>query len=111
MQERPEIVGALVEQGVLVQLTARSLDGGRDGRGARCSSAAGRTCWPPTPTRSTSGRPISGARLRQAVQALPHAAAELEWMVTVAPRAILDGRPLGERPPPPARRRRRLRPR
>ena len=53
--------------------------------------------------------PDLGARVNQAKHDLPHAADELEWMVTEAPRAILDGRPLGERPVRRRRRRRWLR--
>ena len=41
-----------------------------------------------------------------AADAFPHLSAELEWMVTAAPRAILDGRPLPDRPERAARRRR-----
>ena len=103
VQERPEIVGRLVDRGVLVQLTARSLDG----RAARTLLEKG---WAHVVASDAHGLdvrpPDLGARLRHAVQALPHAAAELEWMVAEAPRAILDGRPLGERPPRQARRRR-----
>ena len=65
----------------------------------RCSSTAGHTCSRPTRTRSTAGRRISAPRVSHAAEVLPHARAELEWMVTAAPRAILDGRPLPERPP------------
>ena len=101
VQRRPEAVGALVEQGVLVQMTARSLAG----RGA--SAAAARTLlqrgWAhvlASDAHAVDRRPPDlGARLREAAHALPHAAAELEWMTAAAPRAILDGAPLPERPP------------
>jgi protein-tyrosine phosphatase len=111
VQARPEIVGALVERGVLVQLTARSLSG----RGATTGAAStllerGWAHVLASDAHALDRRPPDlGARLRQAVDAFPHAADELEWMVTSAPRAILDGRPLGERPARQARRRRRLR--
>jgi protein-tyrosine phosphatase len=108
VQERPDAIGRLVERGVLVQLTARSL-GSRGATGAVArlllerewahvlASDAHAVDWRP---------PDLGVRLRQAAGALPHATAELEWMVSGAPRAILDGRALGERP---ARGRRSLR--
>lgn len=100
-----ERLGALVERGVLVQLTARSLGG----RAAKVLLERG---WAHVIASDAHGLdvrpPDLGARLRQAIAAFPHAAAELEWMVTAAPRAILDGRPLPERPAR-ERRRRRLR--
>jgi protein-tyrosine phosphatase len=110
VQARPDVVGDLVERGVFVQLTARSLTG----RGA--STPAARTLldrgWAhvlASDAHTVDRRPPDlGASLRQAVDAFPRAADELEWMVTDAPRAILDGRPLGERPARQARRRRRL---
>jgi protein-tyrosine phosphatase len=108
VQERPGVVGALVERGVLVQLTARSLAGkGATGAAARELLEQGWAHVLASDAHALDLRPPDlGARLNQAKHDLPHAADELEWMVTVAPRAILDGRPLGERP---ARRRRRRR--
>jgi len=111
VRERVDRLGGLIERGVLVQLTARSLMG----RGA--SAPAARELlergWAHVLASDAHGLdvrpPDLGSRLRQAVQAFPHAADELEWMVTVAPRAILDGRELGERPLRSARRRRGLR--
>ncbi len=103
VKERPELVGALVEQGVLVQMTARSLDG----RTAKALLERGWAHVLASDAHALDVRPPDlGARLRQAVEAFPHAEAELEWMVTDAPRAILDGRPLGERPARAPRRRR-----
>jgi protein-tyrosine phosphatase len=111
VQQRTEIVGALVERGVLVQLTARSLAG----RGASAPAALtllerGWAHVLASDAHALDVRPPDlGARLRQAADAFPHAVPELEWMVTAAPRAILDGRPLPGRPARlPRGRRRRL---
>jgi protein-tyrosine phosphatase len=92
----PERIGALVERGVLVQLTARGSTTGNArvlldrGWAHVLASDAHARDWRP---------PDLGARLRQAIDSLPHARAELEWMVSDAPRAILDGRALPDRPP------------
>jgi protein-tyrosine phosphatase len=108
LQMRSELVGALVERGVLVQLTARSLVGrGPSGAAAKTMLERGWAHVLATDAHALDRRPPDlGLRLRQAVDAFPHAAGELEWMVTAAPRAILDGRPLGERPARGERRRR-----
>ena len=100
-QEDPAAVGALVERGVLVQLTARSVSGRRT-----ASATTARTLlehgWAhvlASDAHAIDRRPPDlGAALSHAAELLPHARAELEWMVTAAPRAILDGRPLPERP-------------
>ena len=108
VQARPDIVGMLVERGILVQLTARSLSGRGAATGAaRILLERGWAHVLASDAHAVDRRPPDlGAHLRQAVDAFPHAADELEWMVTAAPRAILDGRPLGERPARRARRRR-----
>jgi protein-tyrosine phosphatase len=100
-QEHPESVGALVERGVLVQLTARSLGGRRtpSGTAARALFERGWVHVLASDAHALDRRPPDlGAALRHACDALPHARAELEWMVTGAPRAILDGAPLPARP-------------
>jgi protein-tyrosine phosphatase len=97
-RDRPDLVGALVERGMLVQLTARSL-------GARRNNMA-RTLFErrwahvlASDAHAIELRPPDlGSGLRQATHAFPHARDELEWMVTDAPRAILGGGPLPERP-------------
>ena len=101
-QERPAAVGALVEHGVLVQLTARSVSGRRTA-GATTARTLLEHGWAhvlASDAHAIDRRPPDlGAALSHAAELLPHARAELEWMVTAAPRAILDGRPLPERPP------------
>jgi protein-tyrosine phosphatase len=102
----PGRVGALVKRGVLVQLTARSL-GERPSATARALLERGWAHVLASDAHAADWRPPDlGAALHHAVAALPHARAELEWMVSAAPRAILDGRPLPERPAREAARRR-----
>jgi protein-tyrosine phosphatase len=113
-ERSPEVqplLGPLVEAGVLLQLTARSLVGrGASGPAARTLLERGWAHVLASDAHALDRRPPDlGARVRQAADALPHAAAELEWMVTAAPRAILDGAPLPERPARGRRARRRLR--
>jgi len=100
-QEGPAAVGALVERGVLVQLTARSLSGRRNA-GATTARTLLEHGWAhvlASDAHAIDRRPPDlGAALSHAAELLPHARAELVWMVTAAPRAILDGRPLPERP-------------
>jgi protein-tyrosine phosphatase len=104
----PDRVGALVDRGVLVQLTARSL-AGRPSRTAELLFERGWAHVLASDAHGLDRRPPDlGASVRQAIDAFPHARADLEWMVTAAPQAIVDGRPLPERPPR-ERRGRRLR--
>jgi protein-tyrosine phosphatase len=105
VQARADRVGALVERGVLVQLTARSLGGrGSSAATARTLLERGWAHVLASDAHALDRRPPDlGSRLRAAAHALPHATAELEWMVGAAPRAILDGVPLPERPPRRAR--------
>ena len=106
LKQDPDRVGALVERGVLVQLTARSLAG----RPSKTSALLLERGWAhvlASDAHAIDMRPPDlGASVRQAADAFPHASAELEWMVSAAPRAILDGRPLPDRPERAARRRR-----
>jgi protein-tyrosine phosphatase len=113
-ERSPEVqplLGRLVEAGVLLQLTARSLVGrGATRPAARTLLERGWAHVLASDAHALDRRPPDlGARVRQAADALPHAAAELEWMVTAAPRAILDGAPLPKRPARGRRARRRLR--
>jgi protein-tyrosine phosphatase len=94
----PDRVGALVERGVLVQLTARSL-AARPSATAKLLFERGWAHVLASDAHALDRRPPDlGASVRQAADAFPHARAELEWMVTAAPQAIVDGRPLPERP-------------
>jgi protein-tyrosine phosphatase len=103
LQADPDRVGALVDQGVLVQVTARSL-GERPSATARLLLERGWVHVLASDAHAVDRRPPDlGSALRHAAAALPHARAELEWMVTEAPRAILDGRPLPARPARAAR--------
>jgi protein-tyrosine phosphatase len=105
LKEHPERVGALVARGVLVQLTARSL-GARPSKTAALLLERGWAHVLASDAHAIEMRPPDlGASLRQAADTFPHARAELEWMVTAAPRAILDGVPLPARPEREARRR------
>ena len=105
LKQDPERVGALVERGVLVQLTARSL-GARPSKTAALLLERGWAHVLASDAHAIDVRPPDlGASLRQAGEAFPHARAELEWMVTAAPRAIIDGVPLPDRPQREARRR------
>jgi protein-tyrosine phosphatase len=109
LQADPDRVGALVGHGVLVQLTARSL-AARPSRTAELLFERGWAHVLASDAHALDRRPPDlGASVRQATDAFPHARADLEWMVTAAPRAIVDGRPLPERPQRERRGRRRLR--
>jgi protein-tyrosine phosphatase len=96
-RERPELVGACVERGMLVQLTARSVSARRG-----IARTLFERRWAhvlASDAHAIDRRPPDlGSGLRQAIHVFPHALGELEWMVTEAPRAILDGAPLPERP-------------
>ena len=109
VQAHVELLGDLVQRGVLVQLTARSLVGrGAAAPAARALLERGWAHVLASDAHALDVRPPDlGACLRQAAEAFPHAADELEWMVGEAPRAILDGLPLPERPARGSRRRRR----
>jgi protein-tyrosine phosphatase len=113
-QSDPARVGTLVEQGLLVQLTARSVAGRRTPAAATARTLLGHG-WAhvlASDAHAVDRRPPDlGSALRHAGDALPDLRAELHWMVTDAPRAILEGRPLPARPPraEPKRRRRLLR--
>ena len=114
LQQQPGRVGALVDQGLLVQLTARSVSVRRTAASvtARALLERGWAHVLASDAHALDRRPPDlGGALRHAEDILPAMRAELRWMVTDAPRAILDGRPLPERPPRerPKRRRRLLR--
>jgi protein-tyrosine phosphatase len=102
-QGDPERLRRLSEAGTLVQLTASSLDGRRTGP-APLAVRALRGQWATvmaSDSHSARWRPPDlNVGVIRACQALPEAAGDLEWMVEEAPRAILEGRELPERPPP-----------
>jgi protein-tyrosine phosphatase len=103
LQKEPDRLGRLVEgHGVLVQITGASFD--RKRRSATrvlavdlvergwahvIASDAHATEWRP---------PDLSAGVEAARRALPHAVEEIEWMVTTAPLAIVQGEDLPARP-------------
>jgi protein-tyrosine phosphatase len=98
LKAAPERVGALVDRGVLVQLTARSL-GSRPSATAKLLFERGWAHVLASDAHALDRRPPDlGSSVRQAGDAFPHARAELDWMVTAAPEAIVAGRPLPARP-------------
>ena len=108
-QEDPAAVGALVEQ-----RRAGPADGAQPQRSRSAGATTARTLlehgWAhvlASDAHAIDRRPPDlGAALSHAAEPSRTPRAELEWMVTAAPRAILDGRPLPERPPRASRRRR-----
>jgi protein-tyrosine phosphatase len=91
----------LVENDVLVQVTAASVvGGGRTGKLAQRLIADGHAHVIAGDLHRAGG---SRASLREAVEAI--GGARGEWMVTEAPAAILEGRPLPPPPEPAARKR------
>jgi protein-tyrosine phosphatase len=101
-QKDPDRLARLVDQDVLVQLTAASVaSGGRPGRTARRLLAEGRAhVIAGDLHRAGGGR----ASLHAALAAVGDGD-RARWMVTDAPAAILAGRPLPPPPEPPRRRR------
>lgn len=114
LQSDPSRLGRLVEAGLLVQVTAAGLAGPRRSRSRALALTALERRWAhviASDAHSAHWRPpelLPG--LAAAAKRLPALAAELQWMVEDAPRAILEGRPLPPRPPRgEARRRARFR--
>ena len=105
VQGEPERLRPLVEAGVLVQLTAASVDG-RLGRGPAETALAlierGLAHMIASDAHSAT---VREAGLGAAVKAVGDGALG-EWLAADVPRAILDGEPLPPRPVPVRRRRR-----
>lgn len=101
VQARPERVRDLVDAGVLVQVTAASLDG-RLGRRAAATARTlvdvGLAHLVASDAHAPSVRAVG---MRDAADAVGHARLA-EWLTDAVPRAIVDGTPP---PPRPARRR------
>ena len=100
-QRSPERLHELVDRGVLLQVTARSLIRSDRKRGPRPLAEAlvrdgrRRTCSRRTPTPgASSGRRRSGAGAAAAAELVGEARAQ--WLVEDAPAAILAGEPLPE---------------
>jgi protein-tyrosine phosphatase len=107
-QAEPEVLGRFVEQGVLTQVTARSLSTrNRIGAVAAYFLREGWVHVLASDAHAVDKRPPSlNVGLQRAAAAFPEARAELAWMVTDAPRAIVDGVELPERPARPQARKR-----
>jgi len=109
LRDAPGLLGELVDEGMLVQLTARALGG----RGATASAATeflerGWCHVLASDAHAVNVRaPDLGVALHHAEAAFPALRDELRWMVTHAPAAILAGSDLPARPPRSARGRRR----
>lgn len=105
-QRRPRRLGRLVRSGVLVQVTAGAVDHPRSASRALALLAI-RQEWAhviASDAHDESRRPsdLAGAVAR-GLEALPDAEAVLEWMITAAPLAIVEGRELPPRPKTAAR--------
>lgn len=102
-QEQPERAAALVARGVLLQVTASSLTARRRSPARRFTATALANGWVSvlaSDAHSPDWRPPDlNPGLEAARRMLPGAEAEIEWMVTVAPLAIVQGLELPERPP------------
>ena len=109
-QEDPERLHAVVERGVMLQLTAASFAAPAKSRSGKLAHAALRGGWAhviASDAHSAWWRPPDlNPGLEAARQALPAASTELDWMVTDVPLAIVEGRDVPPRPPRPAIRRR-----
>jgi protein-tyrosine phosphatase len=101
-QENPERLGALAEEGVLVQLTTSSFTRRRRSASRRTASLALERGWVSVLATDAHSPEWRAPDLNPGVQAarrlLPDAEAEIEWMVNDAPLAIVQGRELPERP-------------
>lgn len=104
VQERPELVDPLVERGVLVQLTAGSIEG-RLGRRSRDSARV-------LLERGTAHLLASDAHAAHVRAGRLGAGAEsvgnkrlAHWLTDEVPRALVDGSPIPGRPPSSRRRR------
>lgn len=107
LQRDPARLGALIESGILVQLTASSLAAGKRSPAREVALEALEQGWAhviASDAHSADWRPPDlSAGLHAAGRSIPSLAAELEWMVTVAPFAIIHGDELPPRPERPPR--------
>ncbi len=104
----PARLAALVDRGILLQVTAGALvDGGRSSSSRRLAQHMLESGLAHVIASDSHGSGIRRGALSNAVAAAAKRVGErAEWMVTAAPAAILAGDRL--EPPPPARKRRRL---
>jgi protein-tyrosine phosphatase len=107
VQERPERLAGVVTAGTLVQLTAASLDG-RLGRSSRAAAFRLLDLGLAHVIASDAHAPtIRQIGMRAAAETVGGGALA-QWLTLDVPRALLDGRPLPERPEPQTTRARRL---
>jgi protein-tyrosine phosphatase len=105
-QRDPERLAALVRLGALAQVTAGALAGGFGGTAQR----AARTMLERGLVHVLASDAHDAVHRPPVLRAPGVEGAQLEWMASAAPAAIVEGRPLPGRPPlPPGRRRRWLR--
>jgi len=110
-QDQPERLERLVADGILLQLTARSLRAGRRSPARTLALTALERGWAhvvASDGHSSDWRPPAlGVEVRRLAEREPHLAPRLAWMTVDAPRAILDGVALPPGPPVRVPRRRR----
>jgi protein-tyrosine phosphatase len=100
-RDDPARLDRLIAAGVLLQVTSLAV-GARGPSGALAARLLreGRVHALASDAHAIDQRPPDLAAMRRrAVAAFPGMEDEIEWLVTAAPRAILDGVPLPERPP------------
>jgi protein-tyrosine phosphatase len=101
-REDPRRLAQVVEAGVLLQVTSRSLHGGRRSTSQKLARDAIRRGWAhvvASDGHASDWRPPRlGADIRALEREEPEVSARLHWMTDDAPRAILAGAPL---PPAP----------
>ena len=100
-RDDPALLDRLVAQGVLLQVTSRAVGArGRGGAFATKLLRKGVVHALASDAHAVDRRPPDlGVMRHRANGAFPALRAEVAWLVTDAPQAILDGRPLPARPP------------
>ena len=102
VQARPELLEQLVASGVLVQLTAASVDGRLGSRARRCSQALLERRLAHLVASDAHAPSIRAIGMRAAAAAVGEPLAR--WLTEDVPRAVLDGGTVPPRPDPRPRR-------